>query len=110
MYADQLGPVVSGRCVLHSVSSLDGRQPQTSTVFPLAILSSDCMVITVSMRYEKADFGRRIEREKGKNCEGGWLSSLMNVSDVFKQMDYHHCTHSAESRLLRNTFQSVVAG
>lgn len=56
--------------MLHSVSSLAGRQPQTSAaVFLLAILLVDCMVITVSMQEEKAAFSRRIETEKRKMWE-----------------------------------------
>lgn len=38
------------------------------------------------------------------DCEGGkgsgatvWLSSLMNMSDAFKQMDYHVRTHSRKN-------------
>lgn len=64
-YASPLWPIVSELCGPDSVSSLAGRQPQMSAVFLLAIISFDCMVITVSMQQEKAAFGRRIEREKG---------------------------------------------
>lgn len=96
--AAPLRPALSGRCAAKKLGWQAATEEHcVSACHPLIWLHGNYRLNAV----RKSSFRLRDWERKGKKCVCVWLSSLMNMSDVFKQMDYHICTHSAGSGLLQ---------